>query len=97
MRIVVVGGGEIGFALAQGLAAQNEVFVVDHTPDIADRFAPLDVQFVLGTGTSREVLLRAGVRDADVVVACTGLDEVNIVSCAVAPDCAAAHDLFRVA
>jgi len=84
MRIVVVGGGEIGFALAQGLAAQNEVFVVDHTPDIADRFAPLDVQFVLGTGTSREVLLRAGVRDADVVVACTGLDEVNIVSCAVA-------------
>jgi trk system potassium uptake protein TrkA len=84
VRIVVVGGGEIGFALAQGLSADNEVFVVDHTPEVADRFAPLDVQFVLGTGTSREVLARAGAARADVLVACTGLDEVNIVSCAVA-------------
>ena len=84
MRIVIVGGGEIGFALAQGLAEQNEVFVVDHTPEIADRFEPLDVQFVLGTGTSRDVLVRAGAGEADVVVACTGLDEVNIVSCVVA-------------
>jgi trk system potassium uptake protein TrkA len=84
MRIVIVGGGEIGFALAQGLAAQHEVFVVDHKPEIADRFAPLDVQFVLGTGTSRDALTRAGADRADVFVACTGLDEVNIVSCGVA-------------
>jgi len=84
MRIVVIGGGEIGFALAQGLSTSNDVFVVDHAAEIADRFQPLDVQFVLGTGTSREVLLRAGAARADVLVACTGLDEVNIVSCAVA-------------
>jgi trk system potassium uptake protein TrkA len=84
MRVVIVGGGEIGFALAQGLAVQNEVFVVDHTPEVAERFETLDVQFVLGTGTSREVLGRAGAETADVVVACTGLDEVNIVSCVVA-------------
>lgn len=84
MRVVIVGGGEIGFALAQTLSVQNDVFVVDHAPEIGDRFEPLDVQFVLGTGTSREVLGRAGVDRADVLVACTGLDEVNIVSCAVA-------------
>src|SRR5687767_4785892 len=84
MRVVIVGGGEIGFALAQGLAAQNEVFVVDNKPEIADRFEPLDVQFVLGTGTSREVLERASADRAAVVVACTGLDEVNIVSCGIA-------------
>jgi trk system potassium uptake protein TrkA len=84
VRIVIVGGGEIGFALAQGLSATNEVFVVDHAPEVADRFEPLDVQFVLGTGTSREVLVRAGAERADVVVACTGLDEVNVVSCALA-------------
>jgi trk system potassium uptake protein TrkA len=84
MRVVIVGGGEIGFALAQGLAEQNEVFVVDREPEIADRFEPLDVQFVLGTGTSREVLTRAGAEKADVMVACTGLDEVNIVSCGIA-------------
>jgi trk system potassium uptake protein len=84
MQVVIVGGGEIGFALAQGLAADNSVFVVDHSPEVADRFNQLDVQFVLGAGTSRDVLVRAGVERADVLVACTGLDEVNIVSCALA-------------
>lgn len=84
MRIVIVGGGEIGFALSQALSEQHEVFVVDHTPEVADRFEPLDVQFVLGTGTSSDVLVRAGIDRADVLVACTGLDEVNIVCCAVA-------------
>jgi trk system potassium uptake protein TrkA len=84
MQVDIVGGGEIGFALAHGLAADNSVFVIDHTPEVADRFEPLDVQFVLGAATSRDVLVRAGVAHADVLVACTGLDEVNIVSCAMA-------------
>jgi trk system potassium uptake protein TrkA len=84
MRAVIIGGGEIGFALAQALSERNEVFVVDHAPEVADRFERLDVQFVLGTATSRDVLARAGVDRADVLVACTGLDEVNIVCCAVA-------------
>jgi trk system potassium uptake protein TrkA len=84
MRVVIIGGGEIGFALAHGLAPQHEVFVIDHIAEIGERFQPLDVQFVPGTGTSREILLRAGAEQADVVVGCTGLDEVNIVSCALA-------------
>jgi trk system potassium uptake protein TrkA len=89
MRIVIIGGGEIGFALAQGLSARHEVFVVDHKPEIADRFQPLDVEFVLGSGTSRDILTRAGAEGADVVVACTGLDEVNIVGCGIARQIAA--------
>lgn len=84
MRVVIVGGGEIGFAIAQALSEQHDVFVVDHAPAIADRFEPLDVQFVPGTGTSGEVLSRAGIDQADVFIACTGLDEVNIVACAMA-------------
>ena len=84
MHVVIVGGGEIGFALAQALSDQNEVFVVDHAPHVADRFERLDVQFVLGAGTSADVLTRAGIERAHVLVACTGLDEVNIVACAMA-------------
>ena len=84
MHVIIVGGGEIGFALAQALAAQHDVFVVDHATAIADRFEPLDVQFVLGTGTSGDVLTRAGIERAEFLVACTGLDEVNIVACGVA-------------
>lgn len=82
MRIIIVGGGEIGFSLAQALALDHAVFVIDHAPDVGRRFEPLDVQFLLGTGTSAEVLSRAGIKTADVLVGCTGLDEVNIVSCA---------------
>jgi trk system potassium uptake protein TrkA len=96
MRVVIVGGGEIGFALAQGLATQNDVFVVDNKPEIADRFEPLDVQFVLGSGTSREVLERASADQADVLVACTGLDEVNIVSCGIARQLAAPRTICFV-
>jgi trk system potassium uptake protein TrkA len=84
MRVIVVGGGEIGFAIAQSLSSSDvEVFVIDHLPEVGNRFEPLDVQFVTGTGTSAEVLQRAGIDRADVLVACTGLDEVNIVSCAI--------------
>ncbi len=84
MHIVIVGGGEVGSALARALAADHEVFVIDHEPTVADRFASLDVGFIHGSGTSEEVLARANITDADFLVACTGLDEVNIVACAIA-------------
>jgi trk system potassium uptake protein TrkA len=84
MRVIILGGGEIGFALAQSLAAQHEVFVIDQAPRVADRFEPLDVEFLLGPATSADLLRRAGIDKADVLVACTGLDEVNLVACAIA-------------
>jgi trk system potassium uptake protein TrkA len=84
VHAIIVGGGEIGFALAQALATDNQVFVVDCDALVASRFERLDVQFLLGNGTSAEVLLRAGIERADVLIACTGLDEVNIVTCAIA-------------
>ena len=82
MRVIVVGGGEVGFALSQSLASRHDVVVIDHTPVVADRFEQLDVQFLVGVGTSAETLGKAGIGQADVLVACTGLDEVNIVVCA---------------
>ena len=84
MHLIIAGGGEVGFALAQALAAEHDVFVIDHDPSIADRFEPLDVQFLLGSATGAETLQRAGIEKAAFLVACTGLDEVNIVTCALA-------------
>jgi len=84
MHIVIVGGGEVGAALARALAAEHEVSVVDQEPTVADRFASLDVDFIVGSGTSEEVLARANIKKADFFIACTGLDEVNIVACAIA-------------
>jgi trk system potassium uptake protein TrkA len=84
MRILIIGGGQVGYGLSQALAARHEVVVVDHAAEAADRFEKLDVEFVAGGGTSRETLLRAGIARADVFIACTGLDEVNIVACGMA-------------
>jgi len=84
MHIVIAGGGQVGAGLARALAPSHEVFVIDHDPVAGDAFQSMDVEFVLGSGTSDEVLTRAGVAQADVFVAATGLDEVNIVACALA-------------
>lgn len=84
MHIIILGGGRIGYGLAKSLAAQHDVFVIDSDPGRADRFSHLDVDFVLGSGTSPEALQRAGAPRASLFIAATRLDEVNIVACSVA-------------
>ncbi len=84
MRIVIVGGGQIGSSLARALAPDHEVVVIDHNRAVADAFANIDAEFIVGSGTSEEVLERAGIKDARFFVATTPLDEVNIVACAIA-------------
>jgi trk system potassium uptake protein len=84
MHIVIIGGGQVGASLARALSADHEVFVVDHDPDVEDVFQSIDVEFLPGSGTNEQVLTRAGVDRCDFFVAATGLDEVNIVACALA-------------
>lgn len=84
MRIVIVGGGQIGSSLARALAADHEVVVIDHNPEVASTFTNIDAELIIGSGTSEEVFERAQIRDARFFVATTPLDEVNIVACAIA-------------
>jgi trk system potassium uptake protein TrkA len=80
MHIVIVGGGEVGFGISRRLAARHECVVIDNAPQVAERFNTLDVQFLAGNGTSPDVLKRAGVATCDFLIACTGVDEVNILA-----------------
>jgi trk system potassium uptake protein TrkA len=84
MRIVIVGGGQIGSSLARALASDHEVVVIDHDRAVADAFTTIDAELIVGSGTSEEILERAGIKDARFFVATTPLDEVNIVACAIA-------------
>jgi len=84
MRIVIVGGGQIGSSLARALAVDHEVVVIDHNPDVANAFTTIDAELIIGSGTSEEVFARAQIKDARFFVATTPLDEVNIVACAIA-------------
>lgn len=84
MHIVIVGGGQIGSSLARALAADHEVVVIDHNPEVAHTFATIDADLIVGSGTSEEVFERARIADARFFVATTPLDEVNVVACAIA-------------
>ena len=84
MHLIIIGGGEVGFALARTLSEAHEVVVIDQDAAVGDRFSSLDVEFLHGSGTSTAMLRRAGMERCDLLVACTGLDEVNVVACALA-------------
>jgi trk system potassium uptake protein TrkA len=93
MKIIILGAGQVGSTAAYQLARQeaNEVTIVDHNGavlrELQDR---LDVRTVVGHAAYPETLERAGATDADMLIALTSSDEVNMVACNVA------HTLFRI-
>ena len=92
MKALVLGAGEVGYHIALRLAREgNEVVVVDQD---AARLAlveeAMDVATVCGRASLPSVLERAGAADADLLIAATANDEVNMLACQVA------HSLFRV-
>lgn len=84
MKIIILGAGQVGRTAAYHLAreAANEVTVVDINDellrDLQDR---LDIRTLVGSGTQPSVLEAAGARDADIFIALTNSDEVNMVAC----------------
>ena len=82
MRAIVVGAGDVGYDVARLLSLQrHDVTVVDTDPDKVDAVRDtLDVLAVLGSGTSAHTLQEAGILDADLLVAVTDVDEVNLVA-----------------
>ena len=92
MKIVICGAGQVGWQIARHLASErNDVTVVDKDPDLVRRATDtLDVQGVTGFASYPDVLDRAGASDADMVIAATHSDEVNMVTCQVA------HSVFSV-
>lgn len=92
MNIIVCGAGEVGFTIARHLAMENNaVTVVDRSPELVRRVNDtLDAQGVVGHGAHPDTLKRAGAEDADMIIAVTYTDEINMVACQVA------HSLFDV-
>jgi trk system potassium uptake protein TrkA len=86
LKILIVGAGEVGFHIASHLALENkDVVVLDINPDAIRRVSDnLDVQVVLGSGSSPVVLEEAGIQGAEIILAVTNSDEINLVACLVA-------------
>ncbi|MDP3340152.1 Trk system potassium transporter TrkA [Frigidibacter sp.] len=92
MKIIICGAGQVGWQIARHLSGEkNDVTVVDSNPELVRRAADtLDVQGVAGFASYPDVLERAGARDADLIIAATHSDEVNMVTCQVA------HSVFGI-
>ena len=92
MKVIICGAGQVGWQIARHLSGEkNDVTVVDVNADLVRRATEtLDVQGVAGFASYPDVLERAGARDADMIIAATYSDEVNMVTCQVA------HSIFGV-
>ncbi len=92
MKVIVCGAGQVGYAIAQYLAtANNDVTVIDRRAELVHKIEEnLDLQGVVGHASLPSVLEKAGAADADMIVAVTYADEVNMIACQVA------HSLFNV-
>ena len=91
MKIIILGAGQVGGTLAENLANErNDITVIDtddeRLRELGDR---LDIGTVRGMGCYPAVLKEAGAEDADMLIAVTNSDEVNMIACQVA------YSLFR--
>ena len=98
MNIIVVGCGKIGTTVLESLVAEgHDVTAVDNRPlPLTDITNIHDVMTVCGNGADCETLAEAGVADADLVVAATGSDEVNMLCCHIAKQMGAANTVARI-
>lgn len=98
MNITIVGGGKFGYSVAEQLSDENhDVVIIDSDDKRVERFtSSLDVMGVAGNGVSHIVQREAGVSQADLFVAATQSDEVNLLSCLVAHKLGAKHTAARV-
>ena len=98
MKIVLVGGGKVGAALARQLSEEgHNVTVVDTNKARVEHIGEsYDVMSILGNGSSITTLSEAGVEDADVFIAVTGSDELNLLCCMFAKKAGHCHAIARV-
>ncbi len=83
LRVIIIGAGEVGYHIAQRLAVENkEVVVIDKSADAIRKLAEAsDLQTIQGSGSSPQVLEDAGIAEADIFLAVTDSDEINLIAC----------------
>ncbi|MGE0613537.1 MAG: Trk system potassium transporter TrkA, partial [Hyphomicrobiales bacterium] len=92
MKVLICGAGQVGFGIAERLAAEdNDVSIIDSSAELIQQVSDvLDVRGFVGHGSHPDVLDGAGAADADMIIAVTLHDEVNMTACQVA------HSLFNI-
>lgn len=98
MRILVVGCGSVGHTLAEHLAQEeHDVVILDSSEEVITRCDDeMDVLTIRGNGADAQTLIEAGVDKADILIAITATDEVNMLSCLIAKRLGAKYTIARI-
>lgn len=79
--MIIFGANEIGAMIANQFYTANDIIVIDDERNKTDAFSKLDISFIDGNASNIDILKQANVKDADIFIACTASDELNIVAC----------------
>ena len=98
MKIVLVGGGKVGFALCRSLVAENhDVVLIEQNEAVLNHIVSrFDIMGLLGNGADFTILEQAGVQECDIFIALTEYDEVNMISAVLAKKMGAKETIVRV-
>ncbi len=81
MNILIYGATELGCLIATEFFEDHDITIIDKEENFTGNFSKLDIGFVVGEAPNVDVLKQAGLKDADLFLACSDSDEVNIVAC----------------
>ena len=98
MKIIIVGAGKVGYSLCEQLSREShDIVAVDVDGKLLEESQQLlDIMVIRGNGASLEVLRAAGAESADVLIACTNADEINLLCCISAQKLGCKHTIARV-
>ncbi|MDD4502888.1 MAG: NAD-binding protein, partial [Clostridia bacterium] len=98
MRILIIGDGKVGSTLIERLSKEDhDIVVIDTNPKVIENAVnSCDVMGVVGNGASYTILKEAEADKADIIIAATNSDELNILACLVAKKIGAKHTIARV-
>jgi trk system potassium uptake protein TrkA len=98
MKTIIIGAGKVGYNLALALSKEHhDVIIIDNYAEaLAKADENLDVLCIKGNGVSTNILLEAGVKDAELLIAVTDSDEVNMVCCLTGKKLGAAKTIARI-
>jgi trk system potassium uptake protein TrkA len=98
LKIIVAGAGKVGYTVAEQLADEgHDITIIDSNPDKINHVSnELDVISIEGNGASIDLLEEAGVSTADMLIAATGQDEINMICCMAARRLGTKYTVARI-
>jgi len=98
LKIIIIGAGKVGYQIAKTLSSENHDVIVIEKDDLIRQSVKnsLDVLTIVGNGANVRTLEEAGIRQADMIIAVTNIDEVNMIACMTAKQFGVPKKIARI-